>query len=149
MGLTVTTRAGADDARPLACGVVEPVGDVNGLVIDCADPVALARFWGSVFATDVDSVEDEPPRYVDLRSRPGVPVMRFQRVPESKTVKNRLHLDIEVASLDDAVACVVDLGARPLRPRDTDYGWHYRVMADPEGNEFCLIEQAGDTLDPP
>jgi hypothetical protein len=40
---------------------VEPVGAVNGLVIDCADPLALAAFWGSVFATEVDAVEDEPP----------------------------------------------------------------------------------------
>ena len=131
---------------------MEPLGAVNGLVIDCADPIALAAFWGSVFATEVDAVEDEPTRYVDLRSRPGLPVLRFQRVPEVKTVKNRLHLDIEVVSLDDAVGRIETLGGRPVRPRDTEYGWHYRVMADPEGNEFCLIERArgnaDDTLGP-
>ena len=120
---------------------------MNGLVIDCADPIALAAFWGSVFATEVDAVEDEPPRYVDLGSRPDLPVLRFQRVPEPKTAKNRLHLDIEVASLDEAVARVEALGGRALRPRDTDYGVHYRVMADPEGNEFCLIEPADGNAD--
>ena len=119
---------------------MEALGTVNGLVIDCVDPVALASFWGSVFATEVDAVEEEPARYVDLRARPGLPVLRFQRVPETKTVKNRLHLDIEVASLDEAVERIEVLGGRPLQPRDTDYGVHYRVMADPEGNEFCLIE---------
>ena len=124
---------------------------MNGLVIDCADPLALAAFCGSVFATEIDA-EDEPPRYVDLRPRPDVPVLRFQRVPDPKTVKNRLHLDIEVASLDEAVVRIEALGGRSLRPRDTDYGVHYRVMADPEGNEFCLIEpvdgNAGDTVVP-
>jgi len=129
---------------------VEPLGTVNGLVIDCADPIALAAFWSSVFATEVEAVEEEPARYVDLGSRPSLPVLRFQRVPERKTVKNRLHLDIEVASLDEAVTRIEALGGRSLRPRDTDYGVHYRVMADPEGNEFCLIEpaDADDTLGP-
>ena len=120
------------------------IGTVNGLVIDCADPIALARFWSAMFATDVDSIEDEDeaPRYVDLRPREGVPVLRFQRVPEPKEVKNRLHLDVEVASLDDATAQVESLGARALTERGTEYGWHFRVMADPEANEFCLIEEA-------
>ena len=131
---------------------MEPLGSVDGLVIDCAEPYELARFWGSVFATDIDAVEEEPARYVDLHARPGLPVLRFQRVPEPKTVKNRLHLDIEVASLDDAVVRIEALGGRPVQPRDTDYGVHYRVMADPEGNEFCLIQpvagNAGDTLNP-
>jgi predicted enzyme related to lactoylglutathione lyase len=123
---------------------VDAIGTVNGLVIDCADPIALARFWGAMFAVEVDAVDEDPPRYVDLRSRDGLPVLRFQRVPELKSVKNRLHLDIEVDSLDDAVERVQARGGRPLQPRDTDYGWHYRIMADPEGNEFCLIERADD-----
>ena len=125
---------------------MNPVGTVNGLVIDCAEPIALAQFWGAMFGTDVDSIEDEDeaPRYVDLRPREGVPVLRFQRVPEPKTVKNRLHLDVEVASFDDATARVESLGGRALVERGAEYGWHFRVMADPEGNEFCLIEQAVD-----
>jgi predicted enzyme related to lactoylglutathione lyase len=131
---------------------VDPIGSVNGLVIDCADPIALARFWSAMFATEIDSIEDDPPRYVDLRARSGLPVLRFQRVPEAKTVKNRLHLDIEVDSLDAAVARVQALGGRPAQERGTDFGWHFRIMADPEGNEFCLIEQAagrdGVTLSP-
>ena len=123
---------------------MNPVGSVNGLVIDCADPRLLAGFWSAFFATDVDSVDDDPPRYVDLQARSGVPVLRFQRAPEGKTGKNRLHLDVEVPSLDDAVDRVQALGGRPLQKRDTDHGWHFRVMADPEGNEFCLIERAVD-----
>ncbi|MEX1264342.1 MAG: VOC family protein [Actinomycetota bacterium] len=129
---------------------MDPVGSVNGLVIDCADPIALAQFWSAMFATEIDSIEDDPPRYVDLQRRSGVPVLRFQRVPEAKIGKNRLHLDVEVDSLDGAVDRVQTLGGRPVQERGTDFGWHYQVMADPEGNEFCLIEQAvgreGDTL---
>jgi predicted enzyme related to lactoylglutathione lyase len=129
---------------------VDPIGSVNGLVIDCADPIALARFWSAMFATEIDSIEDDPPRYVDLRSRPGLPVLRFHRVPEAKAGKNRLHLDVEVDSLAGAVDRVQALGGRPVQERGTDFGWHFRIMADPEGNEFCLIEQAagreGDTL---
>ncbi len=147
---TVATRRPADDGPRVPCGTVDPIGSVNGLVIDCADPVALARFWSSMFATEIDSIDDDPPRYVDLRSRPGVPVLRFQRVPEAKMQKNRLHLDVEVESLDSAVDRVRSLGGRPVNDRGTDFGWHYRIMADPEGNEFCLIERAagteGDTL---
>lgn len=79
-------------------------------------------------------------------------MLRFQRVPEPKTGKNRLHLDIEVVTLDDAVERIGALGGRPVQPRDTDYGWHDRVMADPEGNGSCLIEpataNADDTLGP-
>ncbi len=145
MALTVATRRPADDGLRVRCGTVDPIGSVNGLVIDCAEPIALARFWSAMFATEIDSIEDDPPRYVDLRSRTGLPVLRFQRVPEAKAGKNRLHLDVEVDSLDDAVDRVQTLGGRPLQARDIDYGWHFRVMADPEGNEFCLIEQAADS----
>ena len=77
---------------------------------------------------------------------PGLPVLRFQRVTERKTVKNRLHLDIEVSSLDEAVTRIEALGGRSLRPRDTGYGVHYRVMADPEDNGFCLVERPTPTI---
>jgi predicted enzyme related to lactoylglutathione lyase len=120
-----------------------PIGTVNGIVIDCADPEALARFWMALFAVHIDSVEDAPPRYIDLTTRDGVPTIRFQRVPEPKAVKNRLHLDIEVQDLDAAIARVESLGGTGVRGKEQEFGWRYRVMADPEGNEFCLIARAG------
>jgi len=122
---------------------MEPIGVVNGIVIDCADPVALAAFWSEMFATQVDAIENDPPHYVDLTSRGGVPVLRFQRVPEPKTVKNRLHLDIEVRDLTQAIERAESLGGSTVRETTTEYGWDYQVMADPEGNEFCLIARAG------
>jgi predicted enzyme related to lactoylglutathione lyase len=118
---------------------MDPVGSLDALTIDCADPLELARFWSAVFGTEIDSTLGDEPHYVDLRPVPGVPVLRFQRVPDHKTTKNRLHLDMLVEDLDQARASVEALGGRkaPVQPV-TEYGWSWIVMQDPEGNEFCL-----------
>jgi predicted enzyme related to lactoylglutathione lyase len=64
----------------------------------------------------------------------------FQRVPERKTVKNRVHLDIAVDEVESATAAIEALGGRRLPGPDFgEDGYHWRVMADPEDNEFCLI----------
>lgn len=116
------------------------VGGFDAITIDCADPLALARFWASVFGTEIAAADDEGPRYVDLRAVPGVPTLRFQRVPEPKTVKNRLHLDVAVADLEEARARVEALGGRRVSPDlFEEFGYRWIVMADPEGNEFCLV----------
>ncbi len=124
---------------------MEPVGNLDAITIDCADPLALARFWAAFFGTEVASAEGEEPRYVDLRPVPGVPTLRFQRVPEPKTVKNRLHLDVAVSDLGSARARAEALGARPVSERVFDeFGYRWVVMADPEGNEFCLVVPPGE-----
>ena len=123
---------------------MDPIGTVDAIVIDCADPEALAAFWMGMFAIAVDSVEKDPPQYIDLTTREGVPTIRFQRVPEPKIVKNRLHLDIEVDDLDAAIARVETLGGSGVRGKEREFGVDFRVMADPEGNEFCLIIPAAD-----
>lgn len=83
----------------------------------------------------------EPPHYVGLvPTSPDHPVVTFQRVPEPKIVKNRLHLDVRVDDIDRATARVEAFGGRKLQEADVhEYGYSWRVMADPEGNEFCLI----------
>jgi predicted enzyme related to lactoylglutathione lyase len=118
---------------------VDPVGSLDAVTIDCADPLELARFWGAMFGTEIDSTLGDQPHYVDLQPGPGVPVLRFQRVPDEKITKNRLHLDMLVEKLDQARANVEALGGRraPGKPF-TEYGWSWIVMLDPEGNEFCL-----------
>ena len=120
---------------------MDPVGRWGWLQVDCADPVALAEFWGQVLGEDVDVPLGEPVQYLGLEPRtPGQPVLSFQRVPEPRQAKNRLHLDIEVADVEFATARVVELGARRVGAADFDeHGFRWRVMADPEGNEFCLI----------
>jgi catechol 2,3-dioxygenase-like lactoylglutathione lyase family enzyme len=121
---------------------------LDQIVVDCQEPAKLVRFWAGLLGGEpVDRAMGwshvEPPGFARLA---------FQPVAEAKLVKNRLHLDIEVDSLEAAVARVQALGGRPAQERGTDFGWHFRIMADPEGNEFCLIEQAagrdGVTLSP-
>ncbi len=122
------------------------IGRVDGLVIDGADTMALARFWAAMFDTEVASIvnEGEPneAHYVDVAATDGTPLLRFQRVPEAKRLKNRLHLDIEVEELDPAIARVETLGGSLIQPLRTEYGYDFAIMGDPEGNEFCLITAA-------
>jgi predicted enzyme related to lactoylglutathione lyase len=123
------------------------IGRVDGLVIDGADTMALARFWAAMFDTEIASIanegRDNEAHYVDVAATADTPLLRFQRVPEAKGVKNRLHLDIEVDALDPAIARVEELGGRVIRPAQTEYGYDFAVMGDPEGNEFCLIRPVG------
>jgi hypothetical protein len=117
------------------------------LAIDCTDPSGLARFWCSVLDYQVQDEDDGivtigPPRMPDGRNHPGpVPLtLTFARVPEGKTVKNRLHLDVNPADReqDEEVRRLLDLGARHADVGQTgDESWV--VLADPEGNEFCVL----------
>ena len=122
------------------------IGRVDGLVIDGADTMALARFWAAMFDTEIASIANEgrpnEAHYVDVAATDGTPLLRFQRVPEAKTVKNRLHLDIEVDDLHPAIARVQALGGSVIQPSLTEYGYDFAIMGDPEGNEFCLITPA-------
>jgi predicted enzyme related to lactoylglutathione lyase len=120
----------------------------DAVTIDCSDPMTLARFWGSIFDVKVDWVSsDAEPQYVDLEAVTGVvPRLRFQRVAERKTTKNRLHLDLLVEDLDDASARIEKLaGHRTVMESFTEYGFTWIVMQDPEGNEFCVgpVSDAG------
>jgi len=116
------------------------LGGLDAITIDCADALALARFWGAVFGTEVESASGDGPRYVDLLPVPGVPILRFQRVPEAKATKNRLHLDVSVADLHAAAVRVEGLGGRRIsKDVMTEFGYDWLVMADPEDNEFCLV----------
>jgi predicted enzyme related to lactoylglutathione lyase len=119
------------------------IGRVDGLVIDGADTMALARFWAAMFETEIESIANEgrsnEAHYVDVAGTHDTPLLRFQRVPEGKAVKNRLHLDIEVETLDPAIARVEALGGAVIQPVRTEYGYDFAIMGDPEGNEFCLI----------
>jgi len=119
------------------------IARLDSVTIDCHDPERLAAFWASVFGTAEAWRGGDPVQYVDLGATDGSPVIRFQRVPEPKTVKNRLHLDIEVRDLTQAIERAESLGGSTVRETTTEYGWDYQVMADPEGNEFCLIARAG------
>lgn len=114
--------------------------------VDCADPRGLARFWCSVLDYEVLAEDDEivtigPPGAADDRDRPGPvpPTVTFARVPEAKTVKNRVHLDVSPTDReqDEEVRRLLDLGARHADVGQGDAPWV--VLVDPEGNEFCVL----------
>ena len=125
---------------------MESIGRLGWLQIDCHDPIRLAAFWGTVFGREIDDSFGAPPHYVVLATAgPDHPPIGFQHVPEPKTVKNRLHFDIRVDDIEQATAQIEALGGQRLPLEDFhEYGFRWRVMADPEGNEFCLVYETPD-----
>lgn len=119
------------------------------LAIDCADPVGLADFWCAVLGYQVQGEDDgwitigPPPAAAspdgERRRGPAAPTLAFAPVPEAKTVKNRLHIDVNPTDRDqaDEVQRLLDLGARRVDVGQGEVSWV--VLADPEGNEFCVL----------
>ena len=120
---------------------MDAIGRWGSVQVDCTDPAALASFWARVLGSTVDATFGDPPHYVAVGpTAAGGPWLSFQRVPEAKSVKNRLHLDLAVDDLDTGCARIEELGGRRAPGDDVEeYGFRWRLMADPEGNEFCLI----------
>ncbi|MEU8097066.1 VOC family protein [Streptomyces rubiginosohelvolus] len=123
-------------------------GKFTELAIDCADPAALARFWCSVLDYEVQGVEEGeevvtigPPSVPEGKNRPGPvpPALTFARVPEGKTLKNRLHIDVNPTDReqDEEVERLLALGARRADVGQGGASWV--VLTDPEGNEFCVL----------
>ena len=111
------------------------VGRLTNITIDARDPQKLAEFWGSLLGVGIHHTWGP---YVFLERLPSGLEIEFQRVAEPKNAKNRVHLDIRTDDLDQATDRAVALGARLLEEVDEEgHGWN--VMADPEGNEFCLL----------
>jgi catechol 2,3-dioxygenase-like lactoylglutathione lyase family enzyme len=138
------------------------------VVFDCADPARLARFWSEALGYRLQDppqgfesweawLADQGVPEADWNAASAVvdpdgvgPRIYFQRVPEPKSVKNRVHLDLNVggghaAGLDEnrrLVDAEVDrltgLGASVFRPGSVERGEYWVVMQDPEGNEFCV-----------
>ena len=116
------------------------------LAIDCADPAGLARFWCAVLGYEVRDEEEGlvtigPPRtsVSEHHSGPVAPVLTFARVPERKAGKNRVHLDVSPVDREQSeeVRRLLDLGARRVDVGQGEQSWV--VLADPEGNEFCVL----------
>ncbi len=120
------------------------------VVVDCHDPERLSEFWCAVLGYHVVSADGgqveigpwphEPEDLADqIRRAPVVPTIVFVPVPEGKVVKNRLHLDVRPVdeSYEDELARLVGLGATHVDIGQGPVRW--TVLADPEGNEFCLL----------
>lgn len=104
------------------------------LVVDAEDPAALAAWWATVFGAVAHS--DDEGHSIDHIDGLPFECFVFDAVPEPKTVKNRVHWDVDVAD-EKAIETLITRGATILRQPDDDISW--TVMADPEGNEFCVF----------
>ena len=108
---------------------------LHEVVIDCADPRSLAEFWVR-FTGYVRLHGDDD--WVAIGAQDGSVIIGFQKVPELKTVKNRVHLDFAAKDYDRTAREIEALGATRLWiGEDPDDA--FVVLADPEGNEFCIV----------
>ncbi|WP_176611784.1 VOC family protein [Actinomadura sp. WMMB 499] len=118
-----------------------PAGDatpkVGNLVFDCTDLDVMAGFWGGLLGMEETSRDED---WLDLQPLEGHgPVLSFQLVPEGKTIKNRIHLDLDVPDIHAAGERARRLGASPAGEPMGDPATPFRVWYDPEGNEFCFV----------
>lgn len=122
-----------------------PLG-VDSLTFDCRDPQTVAMFWAEVLGYEVVEIDEEG---ADIRdpSGPGWRII-FLVVPEGKSVKNRLHLDLRpTTSMEEEIERVKALGASQYR-YVAEGGSFWTVMLDPEGNEFCILRGPKDGWTP-
>lgn len=108
----------------------------SGLTVDCTDPDRLAAFWGVLLDREV---EPGLPGWVQLRPRNDEPRINFQPVSERKHGKVRIHLDVTVDDVDQAIERVLELGGRATGERHEYPEGTVVVLQDPEGNEFCVV----------
>jgi predicted enzyme related to lactoylglutathione lyase len=116
----------------------ESVGTLYAITMDVNDLEICARFWSQVLGIDM-LYQNE--KYLRLGHKGERPTLLLQKVPEPHKVKNRVHIDLDVSDLDAAVMRVQHLGGTKLRELN-EYGIKWAVMADPDGNEFCLVQHA-------
>jgi catechol 2,3-dioxygenase-like lactoylglutathione lyase family enzyme len=139
------------------------------VTFDCADPAALSQFWNAVLGYQLDSPPPPYQTWEEALDAAGVPAenrndasasvdpegqgprLFFQKVPEGKSAKNRVHLDVRaapglvgddrMAALEEKCEALLALGATRLYRREPDgmMSAGFIVMQDPEGNEFCLV----------
>jgi hypothetical protein len=108
------------------------------VTFDCANAAELAGFWSKVLGESVDDGATEYVATIGLRRpEPLQPALMFLQVPEGKTAKNRVHLDLRADDLAAEVARVIDLGATHVGDFD-EYGAKWTSLRDPEGNEFDI-----------
>ena len=128
------------------------MGFLHDIVFDCEHPASLARFWASALdgyavapydhaelerlrGLGIESTEDDPTVLVE---GPTLPRLFFQKVPEPKVTKNRVHLDLRAADPSAEVQRLVALGATVLH-RQEDGAHRWVTLGDPEGNELCVM----------
>ena len=119
---------------------------LHNITVDCADARALGSFWSAL--TGWPLFYDDDPEVLVAPSYPptSFPTMLFIPVPEGKTAKNRMHLDLRPTDCtrDEQVEKALALGATLLGDHRKDDGTGWVTLADPEGNEFCIERSAAE-----
>lgn len=113
------------------------------IIVDCNDPRLVAEFWGATLGWKVQ--DDDGVLWMSASGAPFPDLLLvFIAVPEQKALKNRIHLDVSPTGCDrdEEVARLVALGARPVDVGQGEQSWV--VLADPEGNEFCVLGRRVD-----
>ncbi len=123
---------------------------IASLTFDCTDALVVGTFWSAAVGRPLDpkaSSDFAAIGFAGHRDQAGWapvdpeqgPTWLFVKVPEPKTAKNRIHFDVVAADPEAEVARLVELGATHVRDTD-EFGYRWTVMADPEGNEFCVAQ---------
>ena len=109
------------------------------IVLDCADAAKLAAFWTAALGYEQVAADGD---FIGLKDPDGrLPTLVLQQVPERKMVKNRMHIDVFSEEFDEHLDRLTALGATVVTPEHTEPdGMRLMVLADPEGNEFCLLD---------
>ncbi len=110
----------------------------HNVVIDCADHDVVIPFWEAALGWTAHRINDQ---FVALRAPADEGIgfdILFQKVPEPKIAKNRGHIDFDAADVEGEVARLVGLGGSKVAEHGLPGGFHWTVVADPEGNEFCV-----------
>lgn len=120
------------------------------VTIDCEDALTVAQFWSAALDRPLDP--NASPEFASIgmpahRDTTGwaildgdAPTWLFAKVPEPKTAKNRMHVDLAALDPQAEVARLIELGATRVVDVD-EWGYRWTVLKDPEGNEFCVAQQ--------
>jgi len=131
-----TGEASARSLLAVADGLAPVIAYVT---FDCAEPGALADFWAAATGFRKES-GPAPDQYAVISNLSGRgPALWFNKVPEPKAVKNRVHVCLNARSVDDEAERLIALGAQKEAVHTSSSGSRWIVMRDPEGNEFCLV----------
>jgi hypothetical protein len=123
---------------------------IASVTFDCADALTVGRFWSAALDRPLDPNASSDYASIGFAGRRDTvgwapaegdndPTWMFSKVPEPKTAKNRMHLDLMSPDPDAEVAHLIELGATRVADMN-EYGYEWTVMADPEGNEFCVAK---------
>lgn len=109
---------------------------IKYVTFDCADPQRLSAFWSSVTGYQIVTAREDFAALAAPDER-GIRGILFWRVPEPKTSKSRMHVDLASKSPQDEIDRILSLGGKRIAYREGN-GTSWTVLSDPEGNEFCI-----------